>query len=125
MSVPAGNVGFVTKDPAQPDQPDTAGTTEEPAVVEGEVVPAAPATGSLSVPVSEPVDTGYTAAGVPTFDSVREKIETRYGTAIGASELAAETPEGRSIEEQYEKRQQAAAERLQQIRESMHEHDDD
>ncbi|MBU9765410.1 hypothetical protein FR943_16340 [Mycobacterium sp. TNTM28] len=63
--------------------------------------------------------TGYTAAGVPTFDAVREKIENRYGTALGASELAAETPEGRAVEDEYEKRQQAAAERLQQIRESM------
>ncbi len=64
-------------------------------------------------------DTGYTPGGVPTFESVREKIETRYGTAIGASELAAETPEGRSVEEQYEERQRAAAERLEQIRRSM------
>ncbi|MFI5511540.1 hypothetical protein ACIA48_29115 [Mycobacterium sp. NPDC051804] len=68
---------------------------------------------------TEPVDTGYTAGGVPTFDSVREKIETRYGTAIGAAELDAETPEGRSVEEQYDARQRAAAERLAQIRESM------
>ncbi|MFD3040318.1 MULTISPECIES: hypothetical protein [Mycolicibacterium] len=118
MSVPAGNVGFVTKDPEQPDQPEEA---QEPAAVEGEVVPAAPTTGSAG-PVEAP-DTGYTAAGVPTFDAVREKIETRYGTALGASELAAETPEGRSVEEQYEKRQQAAAERLRQIRESMHKDD--
>lgn len=127
MSVPAGNVDFVTKDPAQPDQPEEAGTTEAPDVVEGEVVPAPPAAGRVPEPVpgpvSDPADTGYTAAGVPTFDAVREKIETRYGTALGASELAAETPEGRSIEEQYEKRQQAAAERLQQIRESMHKDD--
>lgn len=71
-------------------------------------------------PPAEPVDTGYTVDGVPTFDSVREKIETRYGTAIGAAELAAETPEGRSAEEQYEARQKAAAERLAQIRQSMH-----
>lgn len=112
MRVAAGNVGFVTKDPAQPEQPEEAET-----VVEGEVLPAAPG------PVSEPADSGYTAAGVPTFDSVREKIETRYGAAIGAHELAAETPEGRSVEEQYEKRQQAAAERLQRIRESMHKDD--
>ncbi|WP_454790586.1 hypothetical protein [Mycolicibacterium lutetiense] len=124
MSVAAGNVDFVTKDPAQPDQPEEAGTAEAPAVVEGEIVPAAPATPPLPGPVSEPADTGYTAAGVPTFDAVREKIETRYGTAIGAAELASETPEGRSIEEQYEKRQQAAAERLKQIRESMHKPDD-
>jgi phage shock protein A len=61
---------------------------------------------------------------VPTFDSVREKIESRYGTAIGASELAAETPDGRAVEEQYDARQKAAAERLQQIRESMREHGD-
>lgn len=70
-------------------------------------------------PVVEPADTGYTPGGVPTFDSVREKVETRYGTAFGASELAAETPEGRSVEEQYDKRQRAAAERLAEIRESM------
>jgi phage shock protein A len=68
----------------------------------------------------EPVDTGYSPGGVPTFESVREKIETRYGTAIGASELAAETPEGRSVEEQYDARQRAAAERLAEIRKSMH-----
>lgn len=70
-------------------------------------------------PAAEPVDTGYTPGGVPTFDSVREKIETRYGTAIGAAELAAETPEGRTAEEQYDARQRAAAERLAEIRKSM------
>ena len=64
-------------------------------------------------------DPGYDSAGVPTFESVREKIETRYGTSLGAAELAAETPEGRDVEEQYEERQRAAAERLAQIRESM------
>jgi hypothetical protein len=70
-------------------------------------------------------DTGYTPDGIPTFESVREKIETRYGTAIGAAELAAETPEGRSVEEQYEERQRAAAERLEEIRESMRRKDGD
>jgi phage shock protein A len=67
-----------------------------------------------------PPDPGYDSAGVPTFESVREKIESRYGTSLGAAELAAETPEGREVEEQYEERQRAAAERLAQIRESMH-----
>jgi hypothetical protein len=70
------------------------------------------------VPVA-PAETGYTPDGVPTFDYAREKIETRYGTAIGAAELAAETPEGRTVEEQYEARQRAAAEKLAQIRASM------
>jgi phage shock protein A len=67
-----------------------------------------------------PVDTGYTSGGVPTFESVREKIENRYGTAIGAAELDAESPEGRTVEEQYDARQRAAAERLAEIRKSMH-----
>jgi phage shock protein A len=65
------------------------------------------------------VDPDYTSSGVPTFDSVREKIETRYETSIGAAELDAESPEGRSVEEQYQARERAAAERLAQIRESM------
>jgi hypothetical protein len=76
-------------------------------------------------PPAAAADSGYTPDGIPTFESVREKIETRYGTAIGATELAAETPEGRSVEEQYEERQRAAAERLEQIRESMHRNDGD
>ncbi|HYJ57006.1 MAG TPA: hypothetical protein VEX40_16095 [Mycobacterium sp.] len=75
-------------------------------------------------PGAAPVDTGYTASGVPTFDSVREKIETRYATSVGSAELAAETPEGRSVEEQYDTRQKAAAERLAQIRQSMHTDED-
>lgn len=74
---------------------------------------------------AEVADTGYTPGGVPTFESVREKIETRYGTALGATELAAETPEGRSVEEQYEERQRAAGQRLEQIRKSMHPAEDD
>jgi phage shock protein A len=66
-----------------------------------------------------PADTGYTADGVPTFESVREKIETRYGTATGSAELASETAEGRQIEEQYEARQRAAHDRLEEIRAAM------
>ncbi|BBX44648.1 hypothetical protein GCM10009641_56270 [Mycobacterium cookii] len=67
----------------------------------------------------EPDDPDYTVSGVPTFESVRDKIESRYETSVGASELDAETPEGRSVDEQFEARQRAAAERLAQIRESM------
>jgi phage shock protein A len=81
---------------------------------------ATPAAATPTPAPAEPVDTGYTPSGVPTFESVREKIETRYGTAIGAAELDAESPEGRTIEEQYDARQRAAAERLAEIRKSMH-----
>ncbi len=89
--------------------------------IDTEVVPGEPALVE-SAPESHQsghTETGYTEAGVPTFDAVREKIENRYGTALGATELAEQTPEGRSVAEQYEARQQAAAEKLKQIRESM------
>ena len=94
-----------------PDEPST-----EPDVTPADVAVVAPDVAESS---SAPVDTGYTTGGVPTFESVREKIETRFATSIGSAELAAETPEGRSVEEQYDARQKAAAERLAQIRESM------
>jgi len=86
---------------------------------------ATPAAATPAPAPAEPVDTGYTPSGVPTFESVREKIETRYGTAIGAAELDAESPEGRTIEEQYDARQRAAADRLAEIRKSMHNEQDD
>jgi phage shock protein A len=94
--------------------PDTPGEDPEN-VLDAELVPpAAPE----PVPVA-PEDTGYTDSGVPTFESVRDKIENRFGTALGSAELDADTPEGRSVEEQYEARQRAAAERLAQIRAQM------
>jgi len=76
-------------------------------------------------PLNEPnVDPGYSESGVPTFESVREKIETRYATSLGAAELDAQTPQGRTIDDEYDARQRAAAELLAQIRESMHRNDD-
>lgn len=68
-------------------------------------------------------DPGYDSSGVPTFDSVREKIESRFATAEGAAELDADTAEGRSVEKRYKERERAAAERLAQIRESMRAHE--
>ena len=70
--------------------------------------------------VDEP-DPGFDASGVPTFEAVREKVATRYRTSLGAAELDAESQTGRTVEEQYRERQRAAAERLAQIRASMHE----
>jgi phage shock protein A len=96
-----------------PDSASDAGDPDE--IVDAEIVSAEP---TAAVPVMPP-DTGYTAGGVPTFESVREKIENRYGTSIGSSELASETTEGRRVEEQYESRQRAAHERLEQIKASM------
>jgi hypothetical protein len=115
-------------DPVQP--PTDAEADEAQAEIDatpaGQAVPAsgssAPQSPAGPVPVPT-ADTGYTPGGVPTFESVREKIETRYGTAIGAAELDAESTEGRTIAEQYDARQRAAAKRLEEIRESMRKDD--
>jgi hypothetical protein len=79
----------------------------------------APAGGGLGGLVAGQPDPGYTPAGVPTLEGVREKIETRYGTALGATELAQETPEGRAVAERYDAVQKAAARKLEEIRASM------
>ncbi len=104
----------------------------DPPIPPSETIPEEPKEpeplGSLgnTLPAQPPVDVdpGYNSRGVPTFESVREKIETRYGNSLGATELASETAEARTLEEQYDARQKAAAERLEQIRESMHPKDD-
>lgn len=81
---------------------------------------AEPAAGSA--PVAP--DSGYTTDGVPTLQGIREKIETRFGAALGATELAEETAEARTAAQQYAERQQAAADKLEQIRSAMR-HDRD
>lgn len=105
--------------PAGPTDADPTGPAEP-----GESTPAAapPSTALPPVPMPAP-ETGYTPAGVPTFEGVREKIETRYGTALGATELAEETPEGRTAAQQFEARQKAAEDKLEEIRASMHKPD--
>jgi phage shock protein A len=94
-----------------PDEPTPGDTGDAP-----KPAPATPLTGAN-------VDPGYNESGVPTFESVRDKIETRFGAALGSAELDADSSEGRTVEEQYEARQRAAAERLAEIRESMHRDD--
>jgi phage shock protein A len=94
---------------ARRDEPD-----ETLEVLDAEVVPASPG------PLLTSPDAGYSPSGIPTFDSVREKIENRYGASLGSAELDAETPEGRTVAEQYEARHKAASERLAQIRAEMH-----
>ncbi|MGQ4599962.1 PspA/IM30 family protein [Nocardia sp. R6R-6] len=87
--------------------------------------------GASSVPVpppggSAPVGSGgYSASGVPTFESVRDKVEQRFGTAQGMGELDRRTPAGRSVDEQWEAREKAARERLDRIRKSLHGNDPD
>ena len=95
----------------------------EPATPPVPATPSVPATRTVASPLppvpTPNLDTGYTDAGVPTLEGVREKIETRYGTALGATELAEETPEVHAAADQYEARNKAAAEKLEEIRASM------
>jgi hypothetical protein len=95
------------------------GMPDEPTPEPEPAAPEPDQEGAPSAGPAAPVDTGYTQSGVPTFESVREKIETRYGTAIGAAELDAESAQGRTVEQQYDERQRAAGERLAEIRKSM------
>jgi phage shock protein A len=61
----------------------------------------------------------YTEAGVPTFDYVRDRIENKITTSIGAQELAGETPEGKAVEDQFEARERAGRDKLEEIRRQM------
>lgn len=53
---------------------------------------------------------------VPTLDSVRDKIEARYATALGAQELTENSVRGRMAEIETSGRDMAASSRLEQIR---------
>lgn len=72
-------------------------------------------------PVPTPPQGDYTEAGVPTFDYVRDQIEKRQATSTGASELSGESPEGRAIDEQFEAREKAGRDKLEEIRRAMRE----
>lgn len=93
-------------------------TSNEDPVIDAEIVeeskdltPASPP------PVVPPGD--YDEAGVPSFDYVRDRIENRIATSIGAEELANATPEGKDVEDQFEARKKAGLSRLEEIRRSM------
>jgi phage shock protein A len=55
----------------------------------------------------------------PSLDEVREKIERRYANAMGATELAQNSVQGRMLEVQQASVQMAGHSRLEQIRASM------
>jgi phage shock protein A len=77
-------------------------------------------TGAVAVPgpMTAPA-TDYTEQGVPTFDYVRDQIEGRFATSVGASELAGDTPEAASVDDQFAAREQAGRDRLAEIRRAM------
>jgi phage shock protein A len=67
----------------------------------------------------QPPEPDYDEHGVPTLDYVRDKIEGRYATALGGTELAEETVQARTLQEQQAEREKAAQERLEEIRRSI------
>lgn len=102
---------------------DSPGSSPGSEPIDAEIVPETPMLPVHESPPDMPPPPGFTpdysASGVPSFDYVRDKIEGRFTTSIGSAELAAETPQGRSIEEQEAERAKKAAEKLAEIRKSM------
>jgi hypothetical protein len=90
--------------------------TDEP--IDAEIVPD-PAPVTPAVPQPPSVQPDYDEHGVPSLDYVRDKIEGRFATSLGAGELAAETAQGRSLEEQEAEREKAAKAKLEEIRRSL------
>jgi hypothetical protein len=99
-----------TPTPPQPDGPDA-----EP--VEAELVPAptpAPAVPPAALPAPD-----YDERGVPSLDYVRDKIEGRYATSLGAAELVEDTAAARTVEQQEADRAEKARAKLAEIRRSL------
>jgi phage shock protein A len=71
------------------------------------------------VPDPAPPAPDYDEHGVPSLDYVRDKIEGRYATSIGAAELAEGTAAGRDVEQQEAERAAAAKAKLEEIRRSL------
>jgi phage shock protein A len=55
----------------------------------------------------------------PSLDDIRDKIERRYANALGASELAQNSVQGRMLEVQQSALDMAGRSRLEQIRASI------
>lgn len=91
-------------------------TSNEDPVVDAEIVEEKKDLTSAP-PVVPPGD--YNEAGVPSFDYVRDRIENRIATSVGAEELANATPEGKAVEDQFEARKKAGLSKLEEIRRSM------
>jgi len=63
-----------------------------------------------------PPEGDYTESGVPNFDFVRDRIENRYATSLGSTELARETPEAASFDDELAERDRAAKDKLAELR---------
>jgi phage shock protein A len=89
---------------------------DDPNVLDAELVESTTAPLTPELP-----DPDYTEAGVPGFDYVRDRIEKRYSTSIGATELAGlgGKEDIASLDKKLADRDKAAREKLAEIRRSM------
>ena len=99
-------------------------------VIDAEIVePTAGSTASASAALPAP---DYSEAGVPSLDYLRDKVEGRYATALGSTELAeaaaereaarkaaADADKAAVAQAQQVTREQAAKDKLEEIRRSM------
>jgi phage shock protein A len=93
----------------------------DPNVVEGEIVDDTP-TAALAIPSPQSLpDPDYSEGGVPSFDFVRDKIENRYTTSLGSVDVAGLGTENtaEALDKKIADRDQAAKDRLAEIRRSM------
>jgi phage shock protein A len=88
--------------------------TDEP--IDGEIVEDSTA---LDRPLPQIPPGDYDEAGVPSFDYVRDRVENRVATSIGAQELTGATPEGKAVEDQFEARERAGRDKLEEIRRQL------
>ncbi|MBM9468811.1 hypothetical protein [Nakamurella leprariae] len=96
--------------PAPPGSDATTATDAQPGV-------GAPVSGAALVdPDLLEADLGDPDQGVPTLDAVRDRIEGRFGRALGATELAGNTPEAKRAAERQRDRERAAADKLAELR---------
>ncbi len=80
--------------------------------------PTDPPPGELVPPDATPAP-DYDEHGTPSLDHLRDKIEGRYATSLGATELAEDTDRVRDADARQAERERKAAARLEQIRRSM------
>lgn len=88
----------------------TGSSPQPPEPIDAEIV--SPALPQTTTP-------NYDERGVPSLDYVRDKIESRYTTALGSADLAEGTSEAQSLQEQQAQREKAATDRLDEIRRTL------
>lgn len=91
---------------------------KKPEILDAEIVEETETTPPVAVPEPD-----YSESGVPSFDHVRERIEQRYTTSIGATEVAGlgGKEDVASLDKKIADRDQAAKDKLAEIRRSMRE----